>query len=382
MTRSALLSGLPRAGVGLCALLVAGGFITRSDAASILEPGDAIIAIDLDALPPSSGYPAGENPGLAVDQNSGTKYLNTAGANTGLIVTPAFGSSTIRSFIITTANDAEPRDPSSFRLFGTNDAITSPDNSRGDLESWTEIASGGLTLPAARLTAGTPVDFGNALAFSSYKVLFPTLKGGPLMQIADIQLYTGLGGTGTGVLAGGDSARAVHDPTGSQSSYPGGESPPNAIDANTGTKYLNFGEVNSGFIVTPGKGPSVVRSFQITTANDSPVRDPSAWELFGTNDSIMSADNSFGDQENWTLIDSGTVDLPTDRLTLGPEVAVDNNSAFDSYRLVFTGVRDAAAANSMQIADIQFFGDIVPEPSTSLFLLAGSAFLAGLRRRR
>ena len=50
------------------------------------------------------------------------------------------------------------------------------------------------------------------------------------------------------------------------SSYPDAESPHNAIDR-TGAKYLNFGKTNSGFIVSPSAGSSVVRSFQITTAN-------------------------------------------------------------------------------------------------------------------
>ena len=31
-------------------------------------------------------------------------------------------------------------------------------------------------------------------------------------------------------------------------------------------------------------------------------------------------------------------------------------TAYTSYRMIFTGVKDAALANSMQIAEIQFFG--------------------------
>ena len=78
---------------------------------------------------------------------------------------------------------------------------------------------------------------------------------------------------------------------------------------------------------TPSGGPSIVESFQITTANDAEERDPSSWELYGTNDPITSVDNSQGDGENWTLIDSGEVSLPTERNTEGPIVAVNNNGA-------------------------------------------------------
>ena len=56
----------------------------------------------------------------------------------------------------------------------------------------------------------------------------------------------------------------------------------------TSDKYLNYGKVNSGFIITPAARPSTVTSFQITTANDIANRDPSAWSLYGTNDAITS----------------------------------------------------------------------------------------------
>src|SRR5688572_27606339 len=44
-----------------------------------------------------------------------------------------------------------------------------------------------------------------------------------------------------------------------------GETPQLAIDGNVATKYLNFGENNSGFIVTPSAA-SIIQSFIISTA--------------------------------------------------------------------------------------------------------------------
>src|SRR5215204_3662747 len=46
----------------------------------------------------------------------------------------------------------------------------------------------------------------------------------------------------------------------------------NAID-NTVNKYLNFQDYGSGFIVTPSRGPSIVRAIRLYTANDAPERD-------------------------------------------------------------------------------------------------------------
>lgn len=137
------------------------------------------------------------------------------------------------------------------------------------------------------------------------------------------------------------------------SSFPVNESPNLAIDG-TLAKYLNFGEVNSGFILTPSGSSRVVTGFRLTTANDSEERDPSQWALWGTNDSISSTQNSTGTAENWSLIAQGSVSLPAARNTVGPLVSFANSTAYKSYRMVFTGVKNTAAANSMQIGEIGF----------------------------
>ncbi|MBL7154578.1 MAG: hypothetical protein ISS79_12755, partial [Phycisphaerae bacterium] len=158
---------------------------------------------------------------------------------------------------------------------------------------------------------------------------------------------------GDALLAPGDFIIAVD--ADSASSSPANETVDHAIDGVI-QKYLNFGEENSGFIVTPSLGASVVDSFQITTANDANDRDPASWQLYGTNDLILSADHSAGDGESWTLIDSGSVSLPVERNTIGPMVSVNNATIYTSYKMLFPTVKNAAGANSMQIAEIQFHG--------------------------
>ena len=160
------------------------------------------------------------------------------------------------------------------------------------------------------------------------------------------------------ILAPGDFIIAID--TDSASGSPAAERAPNAIDRDILTKYLNSGKENSGFIVTPAFGRSVLDSFQLTTANDVEARDPTSWAVYGTNEPIASTDNSAGNAENWTLIDSGQVTLPSGRRQLGPMVAVGGNTAYKSYKMIFPTVKNTGATTQMQIAEVQFYGTSDP----------------------
>ena len=342
---------------------VGGGDVELPSGEGILAPGDPIIAFDFD----SDGGTASDSPGdeqapNAIDNDPGTKYLNFGEINTGFIVTPS-ASSVVRSFTITTANDAPERDPTSYVLQGTTDPITSAAHSNGRNETWTTISSGTIDPSTVRFTTTDPISFVNNTSYTSYRLYFPTVRdqgAANSMQISEVDFYTGTAATGSSILADGNFVIPIQEVEGdpmSQSASPGGEGPANAIDGISATKYLNFGKENSGFIVTPAVGATTVTSFQITTADDAEERDPTDWQLYGTNDSIVSQNNGFGDDENWILIDTGTVSLPATREAAGPVVDVDNNTAYSSYRMVFTAVKDTGAADSVQIGDIQFFGD-------------------------
>ncbi len=156
---------------------------------------------------------------------------------------------------------------------------------------------------------------------------------------------------------------------------PGAEGVANVID-NTGNKYLNFLDVASGFQVTPAYGASVITGLRFWTANDAPERDPASFQLEGSLNGSP-----------FVLIANMALNLPLDRNPTGQpltgtafqEVSFANTASYDSYRLIFPTLRDAAAANSMQIAEVEFLA--VPEPTTLALLgLAGGALL--MRRRR
>jgi hypothetical protein len=94
------------------------------------------------------------------------------------------------------------------------------------------------------------------------------------------------------------------------------------FDGNPATKYLNFGENNSGFFVVPGSGRSIIDSFQLTTANDADVRDPATWQIHGMDDTGV-----------WSLLGSGSVTLPVARGAAGPIVTFSNTTICRAYRM-------------------------------------------------
>jgi hypothetical protein len=384
----------------------------------LLGPEDTAIAIDFDstftaAVPPALNgrYPGGESPPMALDGVTTTKYLNFGGAGSGFIITPAFASLglPVESFRITTANDAATRDPATWALYGHNGPLVTtssgPDpaiNPNGMAESWTLIEMGAVALPPERQTLGPVVNVATGPAYDHYKMIFPTTKGSALMQIADIQFYLDDAATlGQELLQGTDAIIGVDEvpapgipaqwggPAGAPgtSNFPAAESPATGIDqvANAmgqrNTKYLNFGEERSGIIVTNSGGPVDVNFMRLWTANDAVERDPTSYELSGTNSPITSEQNSNSNgTEVWTPISSGPLSLSDTRFTPSGFIPINSPVNYSSYRLVFPTVKNAATANSMQIADIQFY-TAIPEPCTMLLVSMAGLALAAVRRR-
>jgi len=376
--------------ISAAAALVVGAGIVSADPTPILAPGNPVLAFDSELSTGSSSYPTpAETPPMAIDGTTATKYLNFGREGSGFIVIPS-ALSTIQSFQISTANDAEARDPTSYRLFGTNAPIVSADNSSGTAEPWDLISFGSLSLPSTRTTAGPVVDVTNSVPYTAYKMFFPTLKqpggGNCCMQISEVQFFSGPGGSGSAILAPGNNIRAIDDGLGaSQSSYPVGEEPNKGIDQQTGTKYLNFGREHSGLIVTPTIH-AIVDGIQFTTANDTPSRDPALITIYGTNDPITDPDNGFGNGENWTVIVANLpYAAPDTRTTLGPLVNFPNAAAWNSYKIEIVDNKGpdsgTGGANSIQFAEVQLFSGSVPEPSVALLGIGGALAMFARRRR-
>ena len=176
----------------------------------ILEPGDFILGgvrsgsefqVGKAGLTAgSNNWPVANPPEHAIDE-VGQKHLNFATLGAGFIVTPSEGSSIARSIQVWAGEGATDRDPASFEVWGTNQAIGGGAQIF-PLSLFQQIASGSLALPAARNGGGSnllaqgasqTVDFPNSGTYTSYLVLFPTVRNPSLatsVDVAEVALYT------------------------------------------------------------------------------------------------------------------------------------------------------------------------------------------------
>ena len=145
-------------------------------------------------FPTSNNSPSNEGAANAFDGNSSTKYLNFDKQNAGVTVRLSQGR-VVQKFTITTANDAVERDPSSYKLYGSNDGV-----------NWTLIKEGPLSLSDSRFSVSGEIIVDNTTAYVYYFIKFPSIKNnnGNSVQIAEVTYYYDLndGVTSTDQAAG------------------------------------------------------------------------------------------------------------------------------------------------------------------------------------
>ncbi|NBQ24092.1 MAG: hypothetical protein EBU26_07465 [Verrucomicrobia bacterium] len=319
-------------------------FLGSQAAGDVTQPGDEIIAT-------SGNSPGSEGVTNAID-NADTKYLNFDISNTGFTVFPSVGLTIVNGISLKSANDAPDRDPMTYLLEGTYDG-----------ENFVEISSGDVADFPTRFHTNY-VFFDNGVAYSGYRLLFPTVDNSTCcMQIAEVELL--------GVQLPGDATQPGDAIIATSGNSPGSEGVGNVID-NADTKYLNFDITNTGFTVTPSVGLTEIIGMSLKSANDAPDRDPMTYVLEGSYDG-----------ENFTEISSGDVaDFPTRFHT--NYIFFENTTPYLTYRLIFPTVDNSTCC--MQIAEVELFprpggscadynivpGGLITQQPTDTPVLAGS----------
>jgi hypothetical protein len=270
----------------------------------------------------------------------------TAGAVAPLFTTQPLSFGTYEGSNVVFAATVAGTPPFGYRWqFESNGAFADlEDNSRFSGATTTNLAIAGITLQNA----------------GRYRLVTSNSVGSATSTVATVTVLLSV----PDVTAPGDVI------TGFGGIAPDNESVDHVID-NAAQKYLNFGSgpnANNppfvgpvGFVVTPAAGRTVLSGIRFYTANDGVERDPASFSIEGSLDGGAT----------YTLIASNALALPDGRNPGGAaaidpvtqflqQVLLTNTTGYDQYRVTFPTVKNAAAANSMQIAEVELLGVVVP----------------------
>ena len=183
----------PAAGSGTVDVAISVGTpMSHNVMADVTSPDDVIVGVPNDGLMDGDnfGWPGAETPNLCLDNDIETKFLHFKGElePTGVQVAPAVGPTVVTGLALTTANDSPERDPASFEVYGSNESIDGPYEliAAGDVVDFI----GEVEYPRFTMNE-TAIEFDNAVAYTYYQILFPTVRdagGANSMQIAEIEL--------------------------------------------------------------------------------------------------------------------------------------------------------------------------------------------------
>jgi len=196
---------------------------------------------------------------------------------------------------------------------------------------------------------------GNVSSVSSLTIGIEGAGATGLIFVDDIRLYPEVLDVSSADITGaGDTVQGVPN----DDDWPAAEYPALAIDDDTATKYLHRkgGSMATGFQVAPLLGSTIVTGLTFTTANDDYGRDPTSFELSGSNTSIDGP---------YELIAAGDiVDLAQDAVwprftkTETP-IEFENTVAYTYYQIVFPTLR-SNNDGLMQIAEVELIGSVAP----------------------
>ena len=146
-------------------------------------PGDAVSPVGDPTLPDGgAAADVGQGADRAID-GTGEKYYNRshyggAFGGSGFIVTPTVGATVVSGLSLTSGDDSPNRDPTTFSLYGSNDGG----------KTFTPLAVGQAIPAFTDRHQNQRLAVANATPYTTYKLIFPTVAGGPDMQVEEADL--------------------------------------------------------------------------------------------------------------------------------------------------------------------------------------------------
>ena len=147
---------------------------------------------------------------------------------------------------------------------------------------------------------------------------------------------------------------SVYSKTGAPvTDHPGGESPDKIIDNNSNSKFLifNFNNYKPVRIQFQLNDPAIVDQYSMTSANDAPDRDPSAWTLEASNDG-----------QAWETLDTRNAESFNNRF----QTKVYNFSNTKAYRYYSLVISNNAGGGLYQQAEWRLLKREGPPPPDQL----------------
>jgi len=150
----------------------------------------------------------------------------------------------------------------------------------------------------------------------------------------------------------GTSSQAVQSPcvTPAGSVVASGDNPPSEtiaklFDGTSATKWLTFS--TTGWVIFSITSASTVSTYTVTSANDSPDRDPKAWTLYGSNDRVA-----------WTPIDSRSGEVFASRYQ-AKTYTIASPGMFAHYKFNIT--QNSGNLSATQVSELTLTGvSVVP----------------------
>jgi hypothetical protein len=289
----------------------------------------------------------GESEAKAFDNDPTTKWLDhNDWEGTPTVEDPSWiqiqfaEAHAVNSLFITSANDAESRDPQNFNLVASNDG-----------ENWVTLAEFIGESFDERLQR-KEFRFINGIEYSYYRLNITKNRGeDSLMQLSEIE------------LVGPIHPSVDHtDPVGSidvtgRARISDGEAETMAFDNNLETKWLDNGGVPSdeepAWVEVVFPEAVAVDTLAITSANDAPERDPQNFNLQGSNDG----------GETWFLLGEWIGESFDERFERQTFTA-NNSLAYSKYRLNIT--KNKGDVTLMQLSEIELIGPVTPDENHAM----------------